>query len=70
MKKRTVKKFFDRCKKEKISENACMDAVFRNKFKTKKLRDLFKFYFSKEKTYKGRDFCKKESKKNKTKKIL
>ena len=70
MKKVTVRKFFNRCKKDNISENDCMDAVFRNKFKTKKIKQLFLSYFSKEKTYKSRDFCKKINKKNKTKKRL
>ena len=63
MKKATVKRFFKKCQMEQISENNCMDAVFRNKFKTKKLRQLYNLYFAKEKTYKSFTFCKKSNKK-------
>ena len=63
MKKTTVKRFFKKCKMEQISQNDCIDAVFRNKFKTKKLRQLYNLYFAKEKTYKSFTFCKKTNKK-------
>ena len=63
MKKATVKRFFKKCQMEQISQNECIDAVFRNKFKTKKLRQLYNLYFAKEKTYKSFTFCKKSNKK-------
>jgi hypothetical protein len=59
MKKATVKRFFKKCQTQQISENDCMDALFRNKFKTTKIRKLYKLYFAKEKTYKSCNFCKK-----------
>ena len=64
MKRKTVKRFFKKCKKENFSDNECMDALFRNKFTTKKIRELYKLYFAKEKKYKLLNFCKK-TKKNK-----